>query len=179
MSDQPEILTAALKEEADLVRQLEASPTFRKLQLIRKVLAEYGFVRSDAKPAAPRQQRPAATKRHGRAGAKARSAIDETADAAEAVIRAAGRPMQRGELYTALQGRGVAIKGKDPRNVMTTRLYHSKRFVNIEGRGFAMPDVDYSRSESKTAGEDQSPAASSNGGRASHPAGLFSATEGR
>jgi len=58
------------------------------------------------------------------------------AKAAE-VLKAAGRPMSRSQLYEALKDQGVVINAKDVLNTMGTMLFRMKDVViNIPGVGY-------------------------------------------
>ena len=53
------------------------------------------------------------------------------------VLREAGRPMTRRELYLALKDRGVVVHGKDPVKTVGTILWRARdQLVSHEGRGY-------------------------------------------
>jgi hypothetical protein len=138
MAEESEMLAAALKEEAQLVRELEKTPLFRKLQAVREVISAYKIEKS-ASPSATRLRTAKVTRPLN--GKASRNLIEETADAAAEVIKEAGAPVPRGKLYEALVARGMKFGGKDPKNALGTRLYHSGRFRTIEGQGYVLkPD---------------------------------------
>lgn len=66
------------------------------------------------------------------------SVLGRTARTAIKLIESAGRPMQIGELYSALQREGVAIGGKDPKSTLSARLSQSGRFVAVREKGWWM-----------------------------------------
>ena len=60
----------------------------------------------------------------------------EVAERALELIRAAGRPLPRKELFARLAAAGVAIAGKDPEMVLGTMLYRDDRIVRIRRYGY-------------------------------------------
>jgi len=140
MVQHSDILDAALKEEAELLRQLENTVEFQKLEAIRRVIRAYRGNDADGAPKPETRVRRRILRRTPLVRAKPQkgSAIEETADAAERILRKAGRPVSRGELYKILVAQGIAIGGKNPRNALATRLYHSGRFQTIEGQGYVL-----------------------------------------
>lgn len=138
-----DMLAAAEVEEIELVRQLEATPIYRKLLIVRQVIAEY-------RKGSPQREIPGLNGQHDNpqfrvrplsAIIASRNKINEAANAAEKIIREKGRPVPRGELFDALIANGLVIGGKDPKNTLSARLAHSKRFVKVEDEGYAMPDM--------------------------------------
>ncbi|MBV9930025.1 MAG: hypothetical protein JO013_03670 [Alphaproteobacteria bacterium] len=60
------------------------------------------------------------------------------------LIREAGKPMPRKELFDALAGRGVIIRGKDPEMVLSTMLWRSQdRIVRLPGHGYWPKDAEF------------------------------------
>jgi hypothetical protein len=155
MGEELDILRAAQKEEQELVRQLESSPLYRKLQAVRQVIAAYGGEQTE-KSTVPTPQPSKPRKRRVKPG----DLIEETANAAEQVILEKGGPVPRGALYNAVVAKGISIKGKDPKNTLATRLYHSGRFRTIEGRGYVLKSMVLPGLNSETAGDGDSPAVS-------------------
>lgn len=59
------------------------------------------------------------------------------ADAAEEVIRAAGRPMTRGQIVERIEATGIGIPSEDKARYLGTILWRQKnRFINVEGEGY-------------------------------------------
>lgn len=54
------------------------------------------------------------------------SSKEEVAEAAESLIREAGRPLERRELFDALIQHGLKIDGKDPLAVLSTMMWRMK-----------------------------------------------------
>jgi hypothetical protein len=71
----------------------------------------------------------------------------ELAEMASEIILAVGRPMTRGEIATALEGRNVLLWGGDAREkakYLGTILWRrNDRFVNFEGHGYWPIDRPY------------------------------------
>lgn len=64
------------------------------------------------------------------------------ADAVEALLREADRPMTRGELADGLAERGITIPSEDKARYVGTVLWRdADRFVNLEGRGYWLMQV--------------------------------------
>jgi hypothetical protein len=135
MSNTEFIVRAARKEEADLLAQLEDNPLYRRLMAVRALLAVY----ASAEP--PRPQRlvdvaremleEANRNRHAlRLDAlRARSpSINSMTDAAAHILRNAGRPVPRKDLFDALVAQGFDIGGKVPMNTLSARLHNSGLF---------------------------------------------------
>ena len=62
-------------------------------------------------------------------------------DIVESVLREAGRPMPRGQLFEAAVARGVVIVGAKPINTFSTRLNRSSRFVSVFNKGYWLADM--------------------------------------
>lgn len=82
-------------------------------------------------------------KESGGAGENAESRREKPHAKPAQVVRVAiqtlqrnGRPMTRTELVKSLEDQGLSIGGKDKSKNMGTMLWRSKKFENIEGRGY-------------------------------------------
>lgn len=66
----------------------------------------------------------------------------QIADRAEAVIRAVGHPVQRGELVKRIESDGLPIHSDDKAKYIGTVLWReSDRFENIEGEGYWLKGI--------------------------------------
>lgn len=133
-----ETLSRALKKKKDLLIELKQVEEFIDLY---ETL--FGQKQEQDNPVAgfavPDSTLPAPTRK------KRRGTPNEIADIAEKVIRAAGRPLTRGELVDALEEMGINLQSSDkPRYIGTILWRHSDRFVNVEGRGYWLKGVPYS-----------------------------------
>lgn len=57
-------------------------------------------------------------------------------DAAEEVLRAAGKPLHYREIYAAIEREGVLIRSSNPANTLLTRMLRDGRFGPSGQRGF-------------------------------------------
>jgi hypothetical protein len=65
-------------------------------------------------------------------------------DAAESVIRAAGKPVSRADILKALEDQGIPVGGKDPGATLASALWRDReRFVSIKGYGYWLRQVSY------------------------------------
>jgi hypothetical protein len=61
-----------------------------------------------------------------------------------ALIRDAGKPLSRRELFEALAARGITISGKDPEMVLSTMLWRSQgKIVRLQGFGYWPREKDF------------------------------------
>lgn len=68
----------------------------------------------------------------------------QVADAALSLIRAAGKPLGRQELYDELTAKGLVIHGKDPVMVFSTMLWRERsRIARLRGFGYWPADKPY------------------------------------
>lgn len=68
----------------------------------------------------------------------------EVADHALALIRDAGHPLPRTELYERLTSNGLKLEGKDPLMVFSTMLWRERsRVARIRGHGYWPADQPY------------------------------------
>ena len=68
----------------------------------------------------------------------------EVADRAEALIKAHGRPVQRGDLVKMIEDSGLTIHSKDKNKYIGTVLWRQRdRFVNIEDEGYWLIGMNY------------------------------------
>lgn len=66
------------------------------------------------------------------------------AERARDVIREAGKPLPRSELFKELQRRGITIYGKDPEMVLSTMLWRMKdRVKRIDPYGYWLTEVPF------------------------------------
>ena len=71
--------------------------------------------------------------------AKTRNNPNEIIEAVADVIRAAGRPLMRGDIVDRVEASGIAINSADkPRYVGTLLWRNAERFPNIEGQGYGL-----------------------------------------
>jgi hypothetical protein len=71
----------------------------------------------------------------------------EVADRAEALIKAHGRPVQRGDLVKMIEDSGLIIHSKDKNKYIGTVLWRQRhRFVNIEDEGYWLVGMEYESS---------------------------------
>lgn len=62
-------------------------------------------------------------------------------DQVEAILREAGGPLSREQLFAHLDARGMTIIGKDPQMVLSTMLWRMpERFVRLPGHGYWVAD---------------------------------------
>ena len=57
------------------------------------------------------------------------------------IIKAAGRPVARGEMIAELQRRGIVLGGKEPRRNLSTILWRSQSIQNLIGVGYWLPSL--------------------------------------
>lgn len=68
----------------------------------------------------------------------------QVADLALAMIRDAGHPLSRTELYDGLTANGLKLEGKDPLMVFSTMLWRERdRVTRIRGHGYWPADQPY------------------------------------
>lgn len=128
-------LAKALNRRKNLIKELETLDKFIDLygQLFGQEHVETAEVHLPVDILPDADEALAPRKRRGKPA--------EIADAAERAIRRAGRPLARGELVEALESEGIDIPSNDkPRYVGTVLWRNSKRFMNVEGRGYDLKE---------------------------------------
>lgn len=69
---------------------------------------------------------------------------ENVAEISAEIIREAGRPMSRTELFNALAEKGVRIRGKDPKMVLSTMLWRMRdKIVRLQPQGYWVADTPY------------------------------------
>lgn len=132
------LLQAARDEEHRLVDELRPNPTFRKLEIVRNLIAAYetgeraGGITAFANVTIPGPR--ASGRASTREGTKAFSHISE----AQAFLRNKGARAQTREIMEALQARGVVFEGEKPMAALASTLSHSALFDNVRGEGYGL-----------------------------------------
>jgi hypothetical protein len=124
-----DLLKAAQAEEQRLVRELESTPLFRRLEAVRAVLRAY-------------QDPPEA---FGRPTVVVRSArpvslTSQVIAIAQEHLRKQQRRAQSLEILHAVQGRGIEVPGDKPTTIVASILSHSDLFDNVRGQGYGLTE---------------------------------------
>jgi hypothetical protein len=135
-----ELVRAARAEEQRLLRELESTPLFRRLEAVRALLAEYGASSmptakegANAASVAPARSRAPSTRR---AGSLTTQVITATAD----YLREQQRRAQSLEILQALRARGIEVTGRNPKAVAASILSNSDLFNNVRGEGYGLAE---------------------------------------
>jgi hypothetical protein len=126
-----ELVSAAKAEEQRLLRELEATSLYRRLEAVRALLSEY---QGDAAvtPAQPSRTRHSAT-RQG-------SLTSRVIEIAQDHLRQVQRRAQSLEILRVAQDRGIEFKGNKPTTVVASILSHCDLFDNVRGEGYGLAE---------------------------------------
>jgi hypothetical protein len=133
-----DLLNAARAEEQRLLKELEATALFRRLQAVRAVLAEY--------ETAP--ERSAASPRARRQTVREPSLTTQIIVTAEDYLRQIQRRAQSLEILQVAQQRGIEVKGNKPTTVVASILSHCDTFDNVRGEGYGLREWSAGTAES-------------------------------
>jgi hypothetical protein len=125
-----ELLSVARAEEQRLLRELEATSLFRRLEAVRALLAEYEST-PNITPSSHRARRP--TSRKG-------SLTSQVIAVAEDYLRKVQRRAQSLEILRVAQEHGMEVKGEKPTTVVASILSHCDLFDNVRGKGYGLKE---------------------------------------
>jgi hypothetical protein len=131
-----ELLRAARAEEQRLLRELESTPLFRRLEAVRSLLAEYGLGATAATKSHAETNVEPAKPRYRRAGSLTHQVIAATSE----YLREQQRRAPSTEILQALRERGIEVTGQKPNAVVASILSHSELFKNVRGEGYGLTE---------------------------------------
>jgi hypothetical protein len=122
-----DLLRAARAEEQRLLRELEATPTFRRLQAVRAFLAGYDAA------ATPTVAEP--TRKYSR---RPNTLSNRVCDVAVDHLREQRHRTKAPEILQVLRAHGIEMPGTSPVQYVAAILSKSELFDNVRGEGYGL-----------------------------------------
>jgi hypothetical protein len=126
-----DLLSAAKAEEQRLLRELQATALFRRLEAVRALLVEY-----EATPV----RTPSSEPRQRRQNPREPSMTTQVIAVAQDHLRQIQRRAQSLEILQVAQERGIEVKGTKPTTVVASILSHCDLFDNVRGQGYGLKE---------------------------------------
>ena len=145
-----DILAAAREEERRLLAELNANPTFQRLELIRAVIQSY---QAAAIPRTIADVPPGFRKREPRQNSVAAQVVR----VAEAFLSNLGRRATSTEIALEVSRHGIELKGMKAPAMVASYLSSSDRFDNVKGQGYGLANRDQSAPPTESQGNNPDP----------------------
>ena len=133
-----DIAKQARREADRLEQELTKNPLFRKWKLQVSVAEEYE-ADSVAAEAAPPASEPKAVAVSVQKAVQPPSVSEKVQQAGIAFLRQHGKRAKAKEIYEAIRGQGLPIKGGDPIATVAAHMSNAKKYVNnVRGEGYGL-----------------------------------------